>query len=418
MIVVLLVFTLLSLALTYNVLRPLYRHPKLIAPSFILGWLTGELALHVVAFQLVVVFLMAWGGVVTGFWGALALLACVISWMTLAYHYYSGYKAKILMDSIVIPHRQDGVVCVWGRHSELDFSRLVNPFSSWRDDKVEFIKDIIYHEVDGFRLKLDIRRPKDIVQDQELSPVLFQIHGGAWTHGYGSKKEQGIPLMMEMAKRGWVCVTISYRLSPKATFPDHIIDCKRALAWVKENIESYGGDPSFIIATGGSAGGHLSSLLSLSANIAELQPGFEKCDTRVQGCVPYYGIYDLLDTQKLQLSTGLEDILKEGIVKQTKEENAELYRLMSPISYINEHAPPFMLIHGDKDSLTSLGEAQYFASELDAISKQTVDFAEIPGAQHAFDVFSSLRSDYVMLGVAERIGQWHTDFKRADSELK
>mgnify|MGYP003631778773 CR=1 FL=1 len=411
MIFVLLVFTLMSIGLTYNVLRPLYRHPKWIVPSFFLGWLTGELALHVVAFQVIVVFLMAWGGVVTGFWGALALAACSISWMTLAYHYYSGYKAKILMDSIVIPHRDDGAVCVWGRHSELDMERLINPFSSWRDDKVELIKDIIYHEVDGFRLKLDIRRPREISYDGRTSPVLFHIHGGAWTYGYGSKKEQGIPLMMEMAKRGWVCVSIDYRLSPKATFPDHIVDCKRALAWVKDNIQNYGGDPGFIVATGGSAGGHLSSLLSLSANVPDLQPGFEKSDTCVQGCVPFYGMYDLLDTQKLQLSLGLDIVLQKSIIKQTKEENPDLYRLMSPITYINENAPPFMLVHGDKDSLTSLGEAQFFASELDSVSKQTVDFAEIPGAQHAFDVFSSMRSDYVMLGVAERLGQWHRDFK-------
>lgn len=410
MIFVLLVFTVLSVALSYNVLRPLYRHPKWIVPSFLLGWLTGELALHVVAFQLIVIFFMAWGGIITGFWGALALVACVISWMTLAYHYYSGYKAKMLMDSIVIPHRQDGAVCVWGRHSELDLTRLINPFSSWRDDKVELIKDIVYHEVDGFRLKLDIRRPRTITQDLQASPVLFQIHGGAWTHGYGSKKEQGIPLMVEMAKRGWVCVSIDYRLSPKATFPDHIIDCKRALIWVKENIPQYGGDPDFIVTTGGSAGGHLSSLLALSANVPEFQPEFEHSDTQVQGCVPYYGIYDLLDTKKIQLSLGLDIILRKSIIKQTKIEKPDLYRLMSPISHINEDAPPFMVVHGDKDSLTSLGEAQYFASELDAVSKQTVDFAEIPGAQHAFDIFSSLRSDYVMLGVAERLGQWHRDF--------
>ncbi len=412
MIFVLIVFTLLSIALTYNVLRPVYRHPKWIVPSFFLGWLTGELALHVIAFQLLVVFLMAWGGVVSEFWGALALAACVISWMFLAYHYYSGYKAKILMDSIVIPHRQAGAVCLWGRHAELDLDRLIYPFASWKDEKVELIKDIVYHEVDGFRLKLDIRRPRELSQDGHRSPVLFQIHGGAWTFGYGSKKEQGIPLMMEMAKRGWVCVSIDYRLSPKATFPDHIIDCKQALVWVKEHIKEYGGDPDFIIATGGSAGGHLSSLLALSANIPDFQPGFEKSDTSVQGCVPYYGIYDLSDTQKLQLSLGLEIVLRKSIIKQTKLENADLYQLMSPITHINQDAPPFLVIHGDKDCLTSLGEAQYFASELDAVSKQTVDFAEIPGAQHAFDVFSSLRSDYVMLGVAERLGQWHRDYKR------
>jgi len=354
------------------------------------------LALHVVAFQLLVIFLMAWGGVITGFWGAMALVVCAVSWMTLAYHYYSGYKAKIIMDDIVMSHRQDDVAGVWGRHSELDKGRLINPFSSWKDDQVELIKDITYHEIGSYELKLDIRRSRDISQLNQESPVLFHIHGGAWTQGYGSKKEQGIPLMVEMAKQGWICVSIDYRVSPRATFPEHIIDCKRALVWVKENIQQYGGNPGFIVVTGGSAGGHLSSLLALSANLPELQPEFESSDTKVQGCVPYYGMYDLLDAQKLQLSVGLEVILRKSIIKQTKEENPDLYRLMSPLSHINADAPPFLVIHGDKDSLTSLGESQYFASELYAISKQTVDFAAIPGAQHAFDVFSSLRSVSVL----------------------
>ena len=88
-----------------------------------------------------------------------------------------------------------------------------------------------------------------------------------------------------------------------------------------------------------------------------------------------------------------------------------MYRLMSPITHIHKNAPPFLIVHGDKDSLTSLGEAQYFASQLDEVSKQTVEFAEIAGAQHAFDVFSSLRSHYVLQGVAERLGQWHRDFE-------
>jgi len=54
-----------------------------------------------------------------------------------------------------------------------------------------------------------------------------------------------------------VCVPITYRLSPRAPFPDHIIDVKRAIAWVKEHIAEYGGDPGFVVLTGGSAGGHL-----------------------------------------------------------------------------------------------------------------------------------------------------------------
>ena len=59
-------------------------------------------------------------------------------------------------------------------------------------------------------------------------------------------------------------VTINYRLSPKATWPDHLVDCKRALAWVRDHIADYGGDPSFIAVSGGSAGGHLCAMLALT----------------------------------------------------------------------------------------------------------------------------------------------------------
>lgn len=406
------VLSALSMGLTINVLRPVYHHPKWMVYSFLAGWLVGELALHVIAVQLLLVFLFVWGGVVEGFWGALATLAFVLSWLLLAYHYFSGYKAKGLMDSIVLPHRDQQDISDWQRHDELDSQRLLRPFSSWKDPSVEVHKNIVYHEVDGFRLKLDIRRS---VEHPEQAPVLFQIHGGAWTHGYGSKNEQGIPLMVEMAKRGWVCVAIDYRLSPHATFPDHIIDCKRALAWVKAHIGEYGGDPDFIVATGGSAGGHLCSLLALTPNLPALQPEFEDVDTRVQGCVPYYGIYDLHNSEKLQQSLGLEIVLRKSIIKQRKHENPDLYTLMSPVSHVHVDAPPFLLIHGDKDSLTSLGEAQWFASKLDEVSQQSVEFAEISGAQHAFDFFSSLRSDYVMLGVAERMAQWHRDYLASKS---
>ena len=85
--------------------------------------------------------------------------------------------------------------------------------------------------------------------------MLLQVHGGAWT--IGNKDQQGIPLMQHLAAKGWVCVAINYRLAPRDPFPAQIIDVKRAIAWVRENIAEYGGDPDYIAITGGSAGGHL-----------------------------------------------------------------------------------------------------------------------------------------------------------------
>ena len=107
---------------------------------------------------------------------------------------------------------------------------------------------------DGIRRhRLDVHRSR--LAPPEKAPVMVYIHGGAWI--IGDKREQGKPMMYELVARGWVCVAINYRLSPKATWPDHIVDAKRAVAWVKEHIAEYGGDPSFVAVSGGSAGGHL-----------------------------------------------------------------------------------------------------------------------------------------------------------------
>ena len=102
--------------------------------------------------------------------------------------------------------------------------------------------------------------------------------------------------MSHLADRGWICVAMNYRVSPLHTWPDHIIDVKRALAWVKENIADYGGDPNFVAITGGSAGGHLAALAALTPGDPEFQPGFEDADTSVVAAVPVYGRYDWYTT--------------------------------------------------------------------------------------------------------------------------
>lgn len=84
----------------------------------------------------------------------------------------------------------------------------------------------------------DIWRRRDLPRDAK-APVLVQVPGGAWVLGW--RRPQAYPLMSHLAARGWVCVSLNYRVSPRHTWPDHIVDVKRALAWVKENIAAYGG---------------------------------------------------------------------------------------------------------------------------------------------------------------------------------
>ncbi len=204
---------------------------------------------------------------------------------------------------------------------------LLFPFAL-RDRRVRRIKNIRYAEGAGKRHLLDVYQPKSPISK---APVLLQIHGGAWI--IGDKSQQGLPLMLHLASEGWVCVANNYRLSPTATFPDHLVDCKQALAWVREHIAEYGGDPDFVVVTGGSAGGHLAALVALTENDPQYQPGFEQTDTSVAACVPFYGVYDLV--AEIGASPADEWLAKK-VMKTTVAENRDLFESGSPTFLVSD----------------------------------------------------------------------------------
>jgi acetyl esterase/lipase len=391
----------------WNLYHPNFTHRRWSVASFFAGWLTGELALHVIFWQVLAVGFFVLVGAVWGFFGALGFLICTTAWATIAYYYYESTYAEAEVSLAL--HSGLGA----GFESEIDESMrarfpdepdrnlIRHPFKL-RDPEVETIRNIPYGD---HRQTLDIRRSRFGDNDAKR-PVLLQIHGGGWTERWGSKNEQGLPLMNHMAKRGWVCVANSYRLSPGATFPEHIIDCKQALLWVKDHIEEYGGDPNFIIVTGGSAGGHLSSLLTLSANFPEFQPGAEDRDTSVQGCVPFYGVYDFTDSEGHYHHEGIIELLEDSMLKLRLSSNEESFKEASPIHHISESAPPFMVIHGDMDTLVPVESGRAFADKLIGVSNNPVVYLELAGAQHAFDVLPSVRSEHVKHGV-EKFLAWN-----------
>ena len=254
-----------------------------------------------------------------------------------------------------------------------------------RGPGVEWLKDIAYADGGHERHVLDIYRPSGGCAG---APVLLQIHGGGWI--VGNKHEQALPLVYHLAARGWIVVTANYRLSPKARFPDHLVDCKRAFAWIRANIGRYGGDPSFIAVTGGSAGGHLTALMGLTANDSRLQPGFESLDTRVAACVPFYGVYDFVDRHGLKGSgAAMVQWLEKTVMPCSPQTDPALWDLASPIEQVRADAPPFFVLHGTHDSLASVDEARLFVERLRAVSRNAVVYAELPGAQHAWEIFRS-----------------------------
>ncbi|PKH41859.1 Acetyl esterase/lipase [Nocardioides alpinus] len=280
--------------------------------------------------------------------------------------------------------------------------RLARPFH-FADDGVRVIRNLSYSEA-GKRGRLDIYLPagKDAIKD---APVLLQVHGGAWS--VGEKEHQGRPLMNQMAAKGWVCVAINYRLSPRDAWPAHIVDVKRAIAWIKDNIADYGGDPDYLAITGGSAGGHLTALAALTPGDPAFQPGFEDADTRVQAAVPFYGVYDFAGSTGLTNAIGMRDaFLGPKVMKTTWADAPDTYEAASPILRITPDAPDFFVIHGELDSLVAVDQARMFVAELRRTSRKSVVYAELPGAQHAFDVFHSIRSAHAVRAV-DRYLTWH-----------
>lgn len=391
-------------ALTANALRPVPGYWAGI-PAMFGGWLTSELAPHLMALTVADTVREITRGERNRH--ALALAAGSAVGLTALMVQAEGAKRHVdaalaeALGADYLHHLQK-------TYTDLDYStpvsQLAMPFRM-RNDEVEVLKDIPYIGEHGRRGMLDIYRPREAARDD--APVLLQVHGGGWT--IGKKDEQGIPLMLHMAARGWICVAINYRLSPRDAFPAHIIDVKRSIAWIREHIGEYGGDPSFLAVTGGSAGGHLTALAALTPNDPEYQPGFEDADTEVQAAVPFYGVYDFAGATGSRKAQQMRDgFLGPRVLFRDPRREIEHFERASPLLRVNPDAPPMFVIHGTHDSLVEVAQAREFVARLREVSKREVAYAELPGTQHAFDVFPSIRSAHVVRGV-DRFLRWTYD---------
>jgi acetyl esterase/lipase len=100
-----------------------------------------------------------------------------------------------------------------------------------------------------------------------------------------------------------MCVSANYRLAPTATFPDHLIDAKKVIAWVRTHGAKYGADPSVLVVAGASSGAQLASLAALTPNDPLYQPGFESADTSVTAAVALYGLHGSRSVPMKETST-------------------------------------------------------------------------------------------------------------------
>lgn len=376
-----LIVGLTSAAATLNAFLPV-RTRWFVVFGFFAGWLTLELALHFLVINAILISVMAAEGGLAEPAGQFGLgLAGAASVGLVALHirsrratvtlkeFFSAAKLEVRPDAPRYPR-----------------SHVAFPFLAWLRRDIEVVRGVPFAREGGKTLCVDIFRPRT---PGTLRPAVLQIHGGAWVLGF--KQYQGIPLLTHLASNGWVGFNVDYRLSPRATFPEHLIDVKRALVWIREHAAEYGVDPDFIVVTGGSAGGHLAALVGLTAGDPEYQPGFESADTSVHAAVVFYGVFDL--TNRLGTRAGqYRKMLERVVMKRRFEDQPELFARASPIDRIHAGAPTFLVVHGTRDTLTPVEDARHFVETLRAVSSKPALYIEMQGAEHAFDTFPSVRT--------------------------
>jgi len=341
---------------------------------------------HVVI-QMVIAGLLIWWGALNDVIGWIGLVLLAASWIWSLVLLLKTRRSRAVVDAALVAH---------------GISRSGDPVSTWRiivaapfkGRGVEKISNIPYRTVAGRVLKLDMYRGSG---DATGGPALLYVHGGGWT--VGDKREQGLPLLHHLARNGWVCFSANYRLSPGATFPDHLIDVKAALVWIREHGAQYGADTSFVGVAGGSAGGHLAALVGLTENDVGYQLGFESADTSAQAIVPIYGVYDTTNRLGVQSDQYVPMLMEPLVMKAFLENEPERFHDASPLDRIHPHVPPFLVIQGDRDTLAPVEEARAFVGRLAETSRSRVVYMEFPGAQHIFDLFYSNQSAQMVEGV-------------------
>ena len=353
--------------------------PDSVLPWFVFAFalLSTELAWLWLPLQAVLTLACVAGGALDSTLGVIALLVLAVSWLGLLRSIWLGLDSGTTVESAL------------GQALGRDYRARIPA------EVARGLRNVV-----GFA---DWRRPFAMPRPG-VCPVLLQIHGGAWM--IGTKEQQALPLMYRMAANGWICVAANYRLSPSVGFPTHLHDCKAALAWIRTHGREYGMNPDFVAVTGGSAGGHLTALMGLTENRPDLQPGQEGVDTSVQACVPFYGVYDFLNRSGARPSSAkFLEFLGERVLHATPEQNPALWDLASPVTQVHADAPPFMVVHGSRDSLAPVADARLFTRRLRETSRNPVVYVELQGAEHAFDIMHSPRTEHAIDGV-QRFLEW------------
>lgn len=231
----------------------------------------------------------------------------------------------------------------------------------------------MYGEAGGEKLTMDYYPPGGPAPH----PVAIIIHGGGYVAGT-SKNNSEAYCADFLAPAGYAVFSINYRLAPKYPYPAMVEDVQRAIRFIRSNAKRWQADPNRIALVGGSAGGYLSNMAGLlnAGGIKDAKDPVDRKSAKVQAVVTLFGPSDF---RGQPIGPGLHALLDPLIAR--KGEAAALAEA-SPAMHITADAPPFLLIHGDKDQSVPLAQSTHLQAALKAAGVPC-DLIVIAGGPHA-----------------------------------
>jgi acetyl esterase/lipase len=248
--------------------------------------------------------------------------------------------------------------------------------------------EVRYDERFGDSTVMDIYQPEE---SRGPRPAVMFIHGGGWS---GGSRDHYTSAAKRLAESGWVTATIEYRLVPEGVFPRAVQDCLCALSYLRENADDLEIDPARIAVMGYSAGGHLSSLVGVAAELPELAPDCAVGRTGPPAAVlPGAGVHDF---------DGADNGVVEDFLGGTAEQVPDKYVLASPIAHVGPSKPPFLLFHGDGDWIVPVDQSRSMRDALVAAGNDA-ELLEMGGVGHLVSSGADLGS---VEAVPERPELW------------
>lgn len=271
---------------------------------------------------------------------------------------------------------------------------LLSISATFAQNRVTAEANIEYSNPDNQHLQLNMARP---AEGNGPFPAVICIHGGGFRAG---TRDGYNNLITQLAERGYVAVTVTYRLAPKYQFPAAVYDVKAAVRWLRANAAKYHIDPNKIGVTGGSAGGHLAQFLGVTGGVKEFEGdgGNPGQSSSVNCVVNYYGPSDF--TKSYGKSVDAADVLPlflGGDLKTARQRHV----LSSPLYWVTPNAAPTLLLHGTEDNYVAFEQAVWIYDRLNNAGVE-VELISFPGSKHGFAGEAAKRADEAMFAFFDK----------------